>query len=117
MYPSVLMDSTHINSFAYVDDISVCNGTAPGLQSLIDKYASDTWRFKFEVNETKCMIMGQNAVDSHPSCRTWSRDGCPIETTNNLYVLDMKVSSNPSCSAYTEERMTKCDNNRTHHLH
>lgn len=53
MSPGVWIGSSHFNSFAYADDISVFSGTATGLQVLIDKCASyaSVWRFKFGVKK------------------------------------------------------------------
>ena len=45
----ISIDSFHLNSFAYVDDVTLFNSTVPGLQQLINKcvaYATD-WRFTF----------------------------------------------------------------------
>jgi hypothetical protein len=110
MSPGVWIGSTHLNSFAYADDVSVFSGTAPGLQNLIDRCASyaSTWRFKFGVNKTKCMITGQSIPNANPTNRSWILDGCPIETNDTLDVLGVRFSSNLSSSGHLEERMAKC---------
>lgn len=49
-------------SFAYANDITVMSTSITGLQSLIDichEY-SQRWRFNFNQNKSKCMLVGKN---------------------------------------------------------
>ncbi len=56
------------NSFAYADDISLFSSTVPGLKELINICTnySDTWRFNFGINKTKCMVSGKQRFVTEP---------------------------------------------------
>ena len=107
MTPGVWIGSSHFNNFAYADDISVFSGTSCSLQDLIDRCASyaSSWRFKFGVKKTKCMVMGHNKMTYVP---IWKLDGIPVETTDNLEVLGMTFNSSLSSSTHLEKRKSKC---------
>ena len=74
----------------------------PGLQTLIDccaNYAS-RWRYRFGVNKTKCVIIGQSALPRKP---TWFLNSVPIETNEKLDILgvtfqdSLQVTQLPPC--------------------
>ena len=97
----------HVISFAYADDITLLSGTVPGLQTLIDccaNYAS-RWRFRFGVNKTKCVIIGQSALPRKP---TWFLNSVPIETNEKLDILGVTFQDSLHSSIHVEERITKC---------
>ena len=60
----------HLNSIAYADDVNMVSSTCTGLQRLINvcyDYAS-RWRFKFGINKSKCVSIGDNNFKTKP---TW----------------------------------------------
>ena len=107
MQPWVWIGSKHINSFAYVDDITLLSGTIPGLQRLIDKCAqyASKWSFRFGVNNTKCM-----AVDKHEQREQlkWFLNNDPIDTVQHMDVLGIRFQANLSATSHVDDRIIKC---------
>ena len=66
----VRIGSNKFESFAYADDINLFSATVPGLQKIIDKCLvySNTWRFKFGIEKTKCISYGQTILTCEPKC-------------------------------------------------
>ena len=86
MNEGVAIGNLKLNSFAYADDVNIFCSSAFGLQSLIDvcHNYSITWRFKFGIKKTKCMIYG---IYLHPSPPKWRLGSDVIAIDNKLDIL------------------------------
>ena len=97
------------NSFAYADDITLFSYTIPGLQSLIDLcYSySRTWRFKFGIAKSKCMLSGYkpNCFSTPPE---WFMGDQAMELVDNLDVLGVNFTSNMKYDIHINTRVQKC---------
>ena len=94
-------------SFAYADDITLYSATVPGLQRMIDmcvEYA-ESWRFKFGIKKSKCMISGKPLLNTEPY---WHLGPQTMINTDKLEILGVIFSADGQTRAYAEHRMKKC---------
>jgi hypothetical protein len=95
------------NTFAYADDITVFCTSIPGLQSLLDTCVdySLRWRFKYNKDKTKCVIIGKTKFISEP---TWYVNGQSLENVNSIEILGNIFDNQGSCNGHVENRIKKC---------
>ena len=107
MNEGVAIGNLKLNSFAYADDVNLFCSSASGLQSLIDvcHNYSITWRFKFGIRKTKCMIYGNNL---HPSPPKWRMGSDVIAIDNKLDILGTTFTKDGQCTEHVENRIRKC---------
>ena len=107
MNEGVAIGNLKLNSFAYADDVNLFCSSASGLQSLIDvcHNYSITWRFKFGIRKTKCMIYGNNL---HPSPPKWRLGSDVIAIDNKLDILGTTFTKDGQCTEHVENRIRKC---------
>ena len=97
------------NSFAYADDISVFSSTVPGLQRLINicHNYSVTWRFKFGLSKSQCMVTGYK-----PHCfvntPVWYLGNNVMNTVNSLEILGVTFTSSINYDSHIQTRVQKC---------
>ena len=97
------------NSFAYADDISIFSSTVPGLQRLINichEYAL-TWRIKFGMAKSQCMVAGYNC-ECFVESPLWHLGGKPMNTVNRLEILGVNFTSSVNYDAHIQTRVQKC---------
>lgn len=95
------------NSFAYADDISIFCTSVPGLQNLIDicvEYSA-RWRFRFNKDKSKCIIIGKNSFISEPK---WCLNGQLLENVKSLEILGNVFNNSGSGIDHVENRIKKC---------
>jgi hypothetical protein len=95
------------NSFAYADDITVMSSSVTGLQKLIDICTdySKRWRFNFNKDKSKCMLIGKNPFIVEPSLYM---NGCMLENVNTLEILGNIYNQTGSSSDHINKRIAKC---------
>ena len=76
-------DTLH-NYMAYSDDITLFSTNVQDLHNLIDVCVAycKTWRFKFGVEKSKCMIVGKCSLYQDPKCHKCL---CNEESLNILW--------------------------------
>ena len=98
------------SAIAYADDVTLLSSTITGLQSSINicvKYASD-WRFNFNANKSKCIVMGPNVFNCNP---TWTLGNVKLETVDNVGILGVQFSTDNSASLHVDNRIKMCRQN------
>jgi hypothetical protein len=103
----ISIDSFHLNSFAYADDVTLLNSTVPGLQQLINKcvaYAT-AWRFTFGIVKSKCMIRGPSKFQHNPQ---WLLGSSPMQTVDVLDILGTSFQASGKSDHHTDSRIQKC---------
>jgi hypothetical protein len=89
----VLIGNKMYNSLAYADDISIMCTSIVGLQKLLDVCCnySSRWRFNFNKEKSKCMIIGKSSFIKEPK---WS--------------IGMVYNQSGACSDHVDSRIKKC---------
>ena len=100
----IRVSDLHINCCTYADDITVFSATAPGLQRLINTCASyaNSYRFRFGVKKSKCMVMGSNHKIEIP---TWKIGEIPIETVTQTEILGLTFDESMSFASHVDRRI------------
>ena len=107
MNPGVRIQSFHINSFAYADDINLVSTTAIGLQKLINKceqYA-DMWRMKFNPLKTNIVCIGKPPLKITP---IWEIGKLKVGLSENTDVLGVAFDSTLDSNKHVKNRVRKC---------
>ena len=95
------------NSLAYADDITVFCSSIPGLQNLINvctKY-SERWRFKFNKDKSKCIIIGKNNFIHEPK---WFVHGQSLENVSSMEILGNIFNNKGTCCNHVDGRIKRC---------
>ena len=103
----VRLDSFHVNSVAYADDVTLIASSVPDLQSLIDACAcyARTWCFKYGIKKSKCMVAGSHSFQQEP---IWTLEKVPIDRVEEMEILGVTFSSHRSSSAHIAKRKGRC---------
>ena len=94
----------HMNCCTYADDITLFCSTVPGLQRLIDICVSyaDSYRFRFGIKKSKCLVMGSNWSHETP---TWKIGQCTIETVKQTDILGITFDESLSFANHVDNRI------------
>ena len=102
----VIGDSIY-NSFAYADDVSLFGTSIPGLQHLITICVQNSarWRFNFNQEKSKCMIVGKSPFIYEPH---WYMDSNELCCVDQLEMLGNIFNSKGSGADHVNKRIAKC---------
>ena len=104
----VIGDSIY-NSIAYADDVSLFCTSLPGLQLLINicvQY-SVRWRFNFNQEKSKCMIVGKSPFIYEPHWHMDSNELCCVDQLEILGTCNI-FNSKGSGADHVNKRIAKC---------
>ena len=66
---------------------------------------AEKWRFKFSINKTKCMIIGENKFKDEP---IWTLGENAIENVHCIDILGVKFNDNFKYRDHVDSRIQKC---------
>ena len=101
-----LGNDTH-SVFAYADDVTLFSATITGLQKSINIWYeySQQWRFRFNSQKSKCVIMGPVLFNTVP---TFNLGLEKIEISDCVNILGVQFASGRSCLPHVENRIKQC---------
>ena len=95
------------NSMAYADDITIFSTNAKCMQCLIDMCAmySDRWTFKYDIDKSKCMIIGKFPFTCEP---VWCLNDVSLRNVETMEILGYVFNSKGNKTSHVDNMLNKC---------